>query len=531
MSQPTQTTIRPEEIISIILKRRWFIIVPFCLAMIVGSYLAVTLPKSYEATTTVAVQSQKVPDEIVQSVVSSDISARLSTITQQVMSSTNIERIIEEFGLFSGPQYDDMFLEDKVASIRKNVTIDTNIDRRGDGSSTFSISYEGNDPQKVKKIVDALATYYIDENLKVRQNQATSTSDFLDDELETMRQRLENSEKTYGEYRQKYMGELPDQLNANLSILERLSEELIDRQAALRETSTAIAALEQQIVDNQRIAQQTVATGTGENDESADLGQLQAQLKSLQSRYTENHPSVVRLKGIIAKLEEQQGSEITSEDISGTTNSIYGNDSAATPQQNQLASLKLQAQNMEIEISELKKQIELYQKRVENTPKREEELLSIQRDYNNLQSQYESLRDRQLETELSVNMEKKQQGEQFQIIDAARVPQRPVSPDMDKLLLMTIAAGLGLGGGIVFLLEFTKKTFKRIADVESTLGLPVLASVPAILNKKDRILRMTNNIFSIGAVTASVLLLGGFALITQKGTDTTLELIKKLTNL
>jgi uncharacterized protein involved in exopolysaccharide biosynthesis len=181
---------------------------------------------------------------------------------------------------------------------------------------------------------------------------------------------------------------------------------------------------------------------------------------------------------------------------------------------------------MQIEITQIKKQIEVYQKRVENTPKREEELLSIQRDYDNLQNQYESLRDRQLEAELSVNMEKKQQGEQFQIIDYARVPQKPVSPDMQKLLLMTIAAGLGLGGGIIFLLEFMNKSFKSIEKVESTLGLPVLASVPAILHDKDRAKIKLNNIFSVAAVIFSGLLFSGFAVIALKGTDSTIEFIK-----
>jgi len=123
--------------------------------------------------------------------------------------------------------------------------------------------------------------------------------------------------------------------------------------------------------------------------------------------------------------------------------------------------------------------------RVENTPKREQELMSLQRDYTNIQESYSSLLRRKLESEIAVNMEKKQQGERFRIIDYARLPEKPASPDMIKLFLIVTAAGLGLGCGIVYLLEFMDTSFRRSADIAAYLGISVIAEVPSIKFPED----------------------------------------------
>lgn len=524
MAQQTENHLKPEIIIGIVLKHRWLIIIPFCLSILVGIYLSFTLPKKYEASTMIMVQAQKVPDSYVQSVVSSDISSRLNTITQQVMSRTNIERIIETYQLYEGPEYNNIFLEDKVQAVRNRIVVDVEKSRNTE-LSTFSISYQGGKPEKVKNIANALATYIIDENLKVREAQATGTSDFLDDELEAMKLRLQKSEQELREYRQEYMGELPEQLEANLSGLERSRTELLNQQQALRETNNALAVLEQQIAESKQNTADSSMPGEGEEGEPTDLATLQAQLESLRTRYTENHPSVIRLKGMISKLKDQ------AIDIGNTDSEFQGVGSTdqrsglTIIQENQLITLQLQKQNIEAEIAELKSMADIYQERVENTPKREEELLSIQRGYENLKSIYDSLYNRRLEAEISVNMEKKQKGEQFQIIDAARLPEKPISPDMQKLFLLTIAVGLGIGGGLIFLFEYTNKSFKSSDEAESVLGLPVLATIPSLRNPKAQVMSRINNVLSIIVGLFSLLLLSGFAVIALKGTDGAVEII------
>jgi hypothetical protein len=154
--------------------------------------------------------------------------------------------------------------------------------------------------------------------------------------------------------------------------------------------------------------------------------------------------------------------------------------------------------------------------------------MSLRRDYDNIQESYNSLLARRLEAEISVNMERKQKGEQFRVIDPARLPQRPVEPDMPKLFLMFVAAGLGLGGGIVFLLEFLNNSFKDPDDIEETLDLPVLGAMPPIWDKRALRKKRLNTVFSAGCLVFTGGLFCCFALITVKGVEPLVKLIGPL---
>ena len=186
---PYNIKFQPEVVIDIIIKRRWFIIIPFCLSLMVGIYQAITLPKIFEAETLILVEAQRVPQEYVKSVVSIDISSRISTISQQIMSRTNLEKVIKDFKLFSEEAWQGRFLEDQIENLRKRITVDV-INRRY-GADAFRIAFRGPSPDKVMNVANALASYFINENLKVREMQAIGTSSFLEAELDSMRTRLE----------------------------------------------------------------------------------------------------------------------------------------------------------------------------------------------------------------------------------------------------------------------------------------------------------------------------------------------------
>jgi capsular polysaccharide biosynthesis protein len=184
-------------------------------------------------------------------------------------------------------------------------------------------------------------------------------------------------------------------------------------------------------------------------------------------------------------------------------------------------------QVLEAEIADAAAQIEFYQSRVENTPKREQELLSLRRDYQNIQASYNSVLSRKLESDISVNMEKKQKGEQFRIVDHARLPEVPINADMKKLFVLFIGAGFGIGGGIIFLLEYLDNSFRKPEDLEGSLGLPVLATVPRLIHAKEKRMRMVNQVFSIFFTGVSFALLAGFAVLSFKGVDKTIAFIRR----
>ncbi|MBC2733210.1 MAG: protein GumC [Desulfobacteraceae bacterium] len=512
-----QEFLKPEFIIDTLIRRRWIVIIPFILALAVGSYLAVTLPKIYEAETLILVEPQRVPTNYVQSVVSNEeVEARINTLSQQILSRTNLEKIINQFNLYADPQFEGMFTEDKVNALRKNITVQTTTSRRE--TNAFSITYRGKDPQKVMDVTNTLATYFIDENLKVREAQAIGTSDFLEAELVSMRRRLEEQERALEAYRTSNMGELPEQLETNLRILDRLQEQLTERQEGLRDARSRLAMLRNQ-ASTGLLTDQTAAGDTSPREpDPLDPAALQAELARLQSRYTDKHPDIIKIKQQLKDLE-----------ANGTTSAAEAPTTRREPVQ--ITDVRREIENTTADIGRIQSEIMTYERRVESTPKREQELMALQRDYENLQESYSSLLNRKLEADISVNMERKQKGEQFRVLDQARLPKRPVEPNMQMLFLITIAAGLGMGGGIIFLLEYMNAGFRSPKEVELTLGLPMIALLPFIEDSKTRMVKMLNWVATGVAVAAAGIMLVVFASLALKGVEESLALVSKVKNL
>jgi len=543
--QKPQPPIKPDEIIGIVLRYRWLVVLPLCLTLSVGLYLALTIPRVYSAATTILVQAQKVPGAYVKSIVTSGIDERINTISQQILSQSNLEKIIDQFGLFQEKKNQKLFLEDKIKNLRSRINVNLTRDRKG--TDAFTISYRGTHPQRVMNITNTLAGLYMDENLKLREAQAVGTSEFLEAELEKTRIKLVEKEQILSTYRSRYMGGLPDELESNLRTLDRLQQQLTDRQSMLRETRNSVAVLKAQLAQMQEDRSRAkdtmalqVAMSTGDtqalmSDTATRLARAELDLEALRMRYTDRHPDVIkqqaavdRLRQLVEKEADQfpgAGGANTDLPVKGSNDSSITMGQAPITQDNrQLNQLENEVRQIQREMADIQNRMKLYQQRVDDTPRREQELRSLERDYSNIQEIYSSLMDRKLEAELSVNMEKKQKGEQFRILDRARLPQRPISPDVKKLFVFSVAAGLGVGGGIIFLLVFLDGSVRRDEDIEEQLGLPILAIIPPLKRKKDR---LRNRLEISGFIVVSgglLLLLAGFALLNLKGLDWVLNL-------
>lgn len=522
----TKTAIKPEDIIEIVLRRRWFIIIPFCLSIIAGIYLSFTLPKIYRASTLILVQAQRVPTNYVRSVISAGIESRINMISQQIMSRTNLENIIDQFKLFSEPEHEKMYMEDKIEDIRKRISVNIRSRR---GADAFEVSFEDTDPERVMRVTNTLATYFIDENLKVREAQAIGTTDFLDDELNNIKTQLEKHEETLLIYRKKFMGELPEQLETNLRILDRQQEQLIEKQKNLRNVKNMLIAFEKQMSELQNMQNDVSMFSTDglvefETEGSTSVDQLGEQLSILKTRYTDKHPDVMRLKRMIAELEDQIDQELSESEES--EEEVFSGNNYQELQIAQRDEITNEIKTLKADISKIQEQITIYQKRVENTPKREQEILSLKRNYANIKGTYDSLLKRKLEAAISVNMEKKQKGEQFRVIDSARLPEKTIKPNMNRLFALTLAAGLFVGCGLVFLLEYFDTSFRRPEDIDSLLGVPVIAILPSIIHPEDIKMKRRNLFLSVFSIIITSFLLAGFAVLTFKGVDKTLEFVR-----
>ena len=523
--------------VNLVLRQRWFVIIPFFMAVIAGIYLAVFLPKKYQAETLILIEPQRVPDSYVKGVISSDLGTQVSAITEMIMSRTNLLKIIEEFNLFSGPEYSRMFLDEKIDVMRKRTTVNIVFNKkdRGVAVNAFKLAYEGAEPLKVMRVANAMAALVIEQNVKLRESQAAGTVEFLDQELVKVRRNLEVVEAALKDFREKHMGELPEQLPSNLSMLERLHQQLSDKQKSLRDEKNRLASVENQLqLAREQAAMSAVITAPPENGEPNTLEGLKQQLAEYKIRYTPMHPDVIALQRKIEELEREIPPPSSNSGDKGSTHraggigrsgAVWGVEADLVAQRNNAAR---EITAIKEEISALQDQIASFQQRVENTPRLEQELLSLKRDYDNTQNTYEKLLTRKQEADVSANMESQQKGEQFRIVDPARLPDKPKSPDMRKLFLICVVAGLGLGGGLIFLLEFLDKSVKKLENVPQKLGIPLLVAVPKIDHAKDVRKRRLNDGLSIAAVVISMALLVLFAAVSVLGMPGPTEMVKKI---
>jgi len=507
----------------IALRRRWWIIIPFLVSILIGIGLSLKLPKSYRASTLILVQPQKVPASYVREIVSVDIGDRLRTITQQVNSRTNLEKIIKEFNLYNEPGR-HMFMEDKIQSLRRRIEVDVSGGGR-QGPNAFEIFFTGKYPKQTAEVVNALTSYFITENLKLREDQAIGTSEFLTDELETIRKSLLEKEEELKKYRERYMGGLPEQLDTNLRILERIQGQIVTNQENLREAENRKLLIQQQISDAAEIRRARVAPAEAEGEiaQPTTLDQLKTQLASLEDRYTQRHPDIIRLKERITDLESKEKTDLEEAQEAPEERGINQAEMNLT---NQLREIELEITNLKAEAAQLHSQMKWYQTQVENTPKREQELMSLNRDYHNIQETYNSLLSRKLEAEIAVNLERKQKGEQFRILDPAKAPIRPFKPDIRRILLMTVGLGFALGCGLAYLRETMDTSFRRPEDIEEVLQIPIIASLPFTYNAKELGRLKRKKILTVASVGLTFLLLGVVMVLSIKGVDATINFIK-----
>lgn len=429
------------------------------IAVIIG----LTLPKSYRSSTLILVEKQQIPEQYVRSTLGVGIENRLQTISQQINSRTLLESVINALDLYKDSKAP---MEVKVEMMRKNVEVQVR------GRDAFTLSFKGKDPETVMKVVNMLASLFIEENIKIREQQVTGTSEFLENELKLIKGKLEAKEKLLKDYKIKYIGELPEQIQANLTSLNRFQLDLQATNEALRVAEDRRILVQRQFEDRKR----ELMRQTGTNPLQNRLDALRTELADLQVRYTEKYPDIPRLKREINETEEKLKKEMESKKEEPTAR--FNNDPMYQSLLTQYSNLEFEILSLKEKQKNIQEQLRLYQQRVESTPTREQEMITLNRDYENLRLNYQSMLNRKMEAQISENLEKTQKGERFRIVDPANLPQVPFWPTRSTILLMAIGAGVGAALGAALILEFLIFGFKKPQEIEGVIGLPVLATIP-----------------------------------------------------
>ncbi len=485
--------------LEICLRRKWYIIVPLVVSVLVSFGVYKYLPKVYKATTLILVQPQSVPEKYVQPTITDTVVNRLNTIGQEIMSRTRLEKVIEEFNLYQNFRK-KLPMEEVIETMRKAIEVKVPDEKKERTRNYFTISFEGEEPKTVMTVTNRLASLFIEENLKVRELQAGGTSEFISKELLTMEDRLKRKEQEIRVFKERNMGQLPQQLDANLKILEQLQQQLRTMSERIRAAEDRTIIFQGQLEQLKKVEPRGDALPNQEalnvprirEDPAAQLNALKRELATMQTRLKETHPDVIDLKRKIAALESQlEGKSKPSQEeekistknlppprLDPETERLYRQ---LTEQYNNAL---LEAKRLKEEEKTLKEQMILYQRRIEDTPKREQELVLLTRDYDLLKTNYQSLLDKNLQAQMAENLERKQKGEQFKILDPAVLPEEPVKPNRNKILLIGCLLGMVLGIGLTWFRESLDQSFRTVSDVEEYLGIPVLATVPNLKEEK-----------------------------------------------
>ena len=499
---PEQKPFNIQDYLAIGLRRKWYIIIPLVICVLVSFGVYKYLPKVYKSTTLILVQPQRVPENYVRSTNTDSVASRLNTIGQEILSRTRLEKVIQEFNLYSEIR-NNVPMEGIVEMMRKAVEVKVQTNPRDERTqNSFSISFEDKDPKTVMMVTNKLASLFIEENLKVRESQAEGTSEFLTKELQSMEERLKRQEQDVRNFKERSMGQLPQQLDANLRILERLQQQIKTTNETLRAVEDRSIVIQNQIeLLKKREPAQVVRVGS-QGDISVDRGEdpLITQLKNLkrdlavaQSKYKETHPDIIDLKKKIADLEPKIKELMRKTQEGGTSEQTLPPPTLDPETQRQLAQYNeqyhaavLEAKRLREEEKELKQQVAYYQRRIEETPRREQELILLTRDYDLLKTNYQSLMDKKIQAQMAENLERKQQGEQFKILDPARLPEKPIKPDRDKILLIGAFIGLAMGLGLAWFRESVDQSFHTVSEVEDYLEIPVLAMIPNLREEEKK---------------------------------------------
>jgi len=496
--------------VEIFLRQIWYIIIPFAIILVGALLYAMISPKEYRATTLILVTPQKVPESFVRPTVTSKIEDRLQSINQEIMSQTRLEEVISEFKLYP-EEANSKSKEEIIGLMKRNIKVEL----KGK-EGYFNISYTGKDPRTVMRVTNKLASLFIEENLRFREQQAQGTSDFLSVELNATKAKLEEQENAILKFKRQFSGELPQQQGANTQVLQQLQLLYQRIGESLRSAQDRKLIIQKQISDTELLlasAPNISASNKGDGIASpiinrlkdpreAQLEQLKNQLADLQTRYTEKHPDILvfkkRITELEAKIEKDRSekkieepvivSELSAPKAEGKTEK-KGKESGLklNPQykqmESQLIATELEIERLRAEEEKVKAQINVYRQRIENTPSREQAMTLISRDYQNTKEAYHTLLKKVQDAQQAENLERRQKGEQFKVIDPARVPVKPFSPDILKILLFGFLIGMGSGLGLAFFREQMDNSFRDPEDLEAAIGFKVITSIPKVEKK------------------------------------------------
>ncbi|MGA8087999.1 MAG: XrtA system polysaccharide chain length determinant [Terracidiphilus sp.] len=475
-----------EKYLDLVRRRHIYFLVPLLAGWMFVWGVSWVLPARYKSSTLILVEQPTMPENYVAPNVTDNLQDRLQSITQQILSRTRLLMIIKKLNLYVGSdaiKNDD----DKIEKMRKDISIDLVRDTRNNEITSFRVGFSSNNPILAQKVTYELTQLFINENLKVREQQSEGTTLFIEKQLADARATLTAQEEKVRQFQAAHEGALPSQQASNLQILAGFQSQLQNQQDSLS-TAKQQRVYYQTLIEQYKNLHATGRTVDGAPTEvtaiDQELAKLRAQLTDLSSRYTDSYPDVVKVKAQIARTEKQRQDMLASQ----RTGSRQAGDAESAPLlqlQSQLQANQVEIAGRERAIAGLEARINEYQGRLNSQPATEQALADLTRGYDQSKANYDDLLKKKNQSVMATSMEQMQQGERFTMLDPPSLPIRPDFPNRLKFCAMGVGIGVALGCLVVFLFEFFDDRMHGEKEIKALLELPVVAEIPEIQSPLD----------------------------------------------
>jgi polysaccharide biosynthesis transport protein len=478
-------------------RRRWWLMAPLFFCGFVAFGAAHFWPEKYRSEALILVEQQKVPESYVMPNVVTDLQDRLQSMTQQILSRTRLQKLVEQFNLYPDLQK-RMNNDEIVDKMRADIRIElVQAPRRQDELTAFRISFLYNSARVAQQITNELTSLFIDENLQARGQQSVGTTSFLENQLEQARQDLEQQEQRLREFKIRFIGELPQQEQSMLQMLGGLQSQLESNSSAIERAEQERIYLESMRSEYQTL-QDAAASADGNPTSSpiavadATIRDLRKQLTDLQSKYTTRYPDVDKLRDQIADWEQYRKQAESKTESTSSKDSLAN--TVPTPRSLPLAEVESRLKVNQVEIDDYQEsakkllgRIEALEGRLNMTPLREQQLSEVTRNYENSRQNYQSLLQKKMQSELATNLEKRQQGEQFRIIDPPNLPLKPSEPNRLEIIAIGWVLGLCIGLVLTAMKELTDEAIHNERALVESVPIPVLVHVPVLNSRRERV--------------------------------------------
>lgn len=507
----------------------------FLVAGTIAAVVALALPPVYRSTATILIQEQEIPSDFVRSTVTSFADERIQVISQQVMTSAVLLKLVEQHGLYAEDrkwETNEQIVERMRGDIRlEPVSVEITDRRTGTRSQAtiaFKLSYESRDPRSAQRVANELVTLYLNENIKTRTQRAAEASLFLGEEADRLQKQLEQLDASLTALKQRAQGSLPEHSSLNFQLLDRTDQEMarIERDAAMLQER--IVLLENQLAQTPPYGSLVGVGGERIQSPADRLKLLKSQYASLAGLYSEQHPDVIRVKREIEALEREgvtalPDAEDYSKEVAALESQLaaaldrYGEDhpdvqklrraianvkskaAGAAPADkrlstrsdkpdnpvylalaNQIDSARAEVKLLQNQRAALDAKRRSFEARLSRIPEVERDYVDLLRERENTLVRYREIRAKLMQAEVAQELEKDRKAERFTLIEPPLQPERPFKPNRPAILFLGLVVSAAGSLGVTTVLEALDRTVKGARDLARRTAVPILGTIPRV---------------------------------------------------